>query len=415
MVKSTEAGSVVPPFLKKCYEMVDDEASDAIISWNLSNDSFVIRDTTEFSHQLLPKYFKHNNFSSFMRQLNIYGFRKIDTDHWEFANELFIRGQKHLLKNIRRRKQLQGQDKQKSSHQRDKSAGACEEIEASKLWNDVEILKTDRNALTQQLVKLRQHQETAESKLLVLRERLQGMEKNQQQMLSFLVMAMQSPEFLVQFMQPKEKNWRMAEVGKNMLERRAENGEPAASDVMIVRYQPPMDETPKPLPIPTSNSEKSLESDGMIVRYQPPMDETAKPLLMAKSNSEKSLESDFFMNIDFMKILMDGNMGSSEHQEPLILPDLPDDDILDQLLLENFADAKLDNQQAPIDSGMVMDPTVNQTQLDEPQHFELLNLEQKMPLKRMEKPYELEVESTLHGTQFEKSQHSELLTEQMGQ
>lgn len=394
----------MPPFLKKCYEMVDDEASDAIISWNLSNDSFVIRDTTEFSHQLLPKYFKHNNFSSFMRQLNIYGFRKIDTDHWEFANEGFIRGQKHLLKNIRRRKQLQGQDKQKSSHQRDKSAGACEEIEASKLWNDVEILKTDRNALTQQLVKLRQHQETAESKLLVLRERLQGMEKNQQQMLSFLVMAMQSPEFLVQFMQPKEKNWRMAEVGKNMLERRAENGEPAASDVMIVRYQPPMDETPKPLPIPTSNSEKSLESDGMIVRYQPPMDETAKPL-MAKSNSEKSLESDFFMNIDFMKILMDEDMGSSEHQEPLILPDLPDDDILDQLLLENLADAKLDNQQAPIDSGMVMDPTVNQTQLDEPQHFELLNLEQKMPLKRMEKPYELEVESTLHGTQFEKSQH----------
>lgn len=223
-------------------------------------------------------------------------------------------------------------------------------------------------------------------------------------MLSFLVMAMQSPEFLVQFMQPKEKNWRMAEVGKNMLERRAENGEPAASDVMIVRYQPPMDETPKPLPIPTSNSEKSLESDGMIVRYQPPMDETAKPL-MAKSNSEKSLESDFFMNIDFMKILMDEDMGSSEHQEPLILPDLPDDDILDQLLLENLADAKLDNQQAPIDSGMVMDPTVNQTQLDEPQHFELLNLEQKMPLKRMEKPYELEVESTLHGTQFEKSQH----------
>ena len=279
-----------------------------------------------------------------------------------------------MLKNIRRRKQLQGQDKQKSSHQRDKSAGACEEIEASKLWNDVEILKTDRNALTQQLVKLRQHQETAESKLLVLREHLQGMEKNQQQMLSFLVMAMQSPEFLVQFMQPKEKNWRMAEVGKNMLERRAENGEPAASDVMIVRYQPPM--------------------------Y-----ETAKPLLMAKSNSEKSLESDFFMNIDFMKILMDENMGSSEHQEPLILPDLPDDDILDQLLLENLADAKLDNQQAPIDSGMVMDPTVNQTQLDEPQHFELLNLEQKMPLKRMEKPYELEVESTLHGTQFEKSQH----------
>ena len=72
MVKSAEAGHIVPPFLNKCYEMVDDEASDAIISWSPTNDSFVIRDAAEFSNQLLSKYFKHSNFSSFMRQLNIY-------------------------------------------------------------------------------------------------------------------------------------------------------------------------------------------------------------------------------------------------------------------------------------------------------------------------------------------------------
>lgn len=72
MVKSAEAGSAVPPFLSKCYAMVDDEASDAIISWGSSNDSFVIWDMAEFGNQLLPKYFKHNNFASFMRQLNIY-------------------------------------------------------------------------------------------------------------------------------------------------------------------------------------------------------------------------------------------------------------------------------------------------------------------------------------------------------
>uniref|UniRef100_A0A2N9EDG6 HSF-type DNA-binding domain-containing protein n=1 Tax=Fagus sylvatica TaxID=28930 RepID=A0A2N9EDG6_FAGSY len=71
--KSAENGSdSVAPFLKKCYEMVDDEATASIISWGQTSNSFVILDMTEFSVQLLPKYFKHSNFSSFMRQLNIY-------------------------------------------------------------------------------------------------------------------------------------------------------------------------------------------------------------------------------------------------------------------------------------------------------------------------------------------------------
>lgn len=73
MVKSNDNGSnSVAPFLNKCYEMVDDESTDSIISWGQSNDSFIIWDVTEFSVQLLPKYFKHSNFSSFIRQLNIY-------------------------------------------------------------------------------------------------------------------------------------------------------------------------------------------------------------------------------------------------------------------------------------------------------------------------------------------------------
>ncbi|XP_047324722.1 heat stress transcription factor B-2b-like [Impatiens glandulifera] len=98
------ARSIPTPFLTKTYQLVEDRAIDDVISWNEDGSSFIVWNPTEFARDLLPKYFKHNNFSSFVRQLNTYGFRKLVPDRWEFSNEFFRSGEKRLLGDIQRRK-----------------------------------------------------------------------------------------------------------------------------------------------------------------------------------------------------------------------------------------------------------------------------------------------------------------------
>lgn len=62
----------VPPFLSKTFDLVDDPTLDPIISWGSTGFSFVVWDPLEFARIVLPRHFKHNNFSSFVRQLNTY-------------------------------------------------------------------------------------------------------------------------------------------------------------------------------------------------------------------------------------------------------------------------------------------------------------------------------------------------------
>ncbi|KAG7620873.1 Heat shock factor (HSF)-type DNA-binding [Arabidopsis suecica] len=251
------ANSLPPPFLSKTYDMVEDPATDAIVSWSPTNNSFIVWDPPEFSRDLLPKYFKHNNFSSFVRQLNTYGFRKVDPDRWEFANEGFLRGQKHLLKKISRRKSVQGhgssssnpQSQQLSQGQGSMAAlSSCVEVGKFGLEEEVEQLKRDKNVLMQELVKLRQQQQTTDNKLQVMVKHLQVMEQRQQQIMSFLAKAVQNPTFLSQFIQKQtDSNMHVTEANKK---RRLREDSTAATES-------------------NSHSHSLDASDGQIVKYQP--------------------------------------------------------------------------------------------------------------------------------------------------
>lgn len=189
-----------PPFLTKTYDIVDDPSTDHIVSWSTGNNSFVVWDPQAFSVTLLPRFFKHNNFSSFVRQLNTYGFRKVDPDRWEFANEMFLRGQKILLKNIRRRRANQ------QSQAMQQGVEPCVEVGQFGLDGEVDRLRRDRQVLMVELVKLRQQQQSTKTHLQEMERRLKKTEQKQQQMMNFLARAMQNPNFVQQLVQQKE--WR---------------------------------------------------------------------------------------------------------------------------------------------------------------------------------------------------------------
>ncbi|XP_071717174.1 heat stress transcription factor A-7a-like [Rutidosis leptorrhynchoides] len=188
-----------PPFLTKVYDMVDDENIDHILSWSKQGRSFVVWDPQAFSANLLPRYFKHNNFSSFIRQLNTYGFRKIDADIWEFANDAFLKGHRHILKNIKRRKPPPHPPSKQQVN------NPCVEVGQFGIDGEIERLQRDKEVLMMELVKLRQQQQTTRAHLQEMELRLQGTEKKQQKTMRFLAKAIQSPEFLQKLARHSEK------------------------------------------------------------------------------------------------------------------------------------------------------------------------------------------------------------------
>ncbi|GJU29162.1 heat stress transcription factor A-8 [Tanacetum coccineum] len=305
MVKKSLENANIAPFLLKCYEMVDDPSTDDLISWSQTNDSFIVWDESQFASQLLPNYFKHSNYASFQRQLNIYGFRKTDTDRWEFANDGFIKGQKHLLKSINRKKATQVTVQQNVIQQK---APEPEIIHVSRddadrhahLWKEVESLKTDKNMLMQELVKQRQHQESSQTKMLVLREQLKGMEKNQHQLLSFIVMAMQSPGFFAQL-------------------------SPQVPTKTIIK--PVTEDT-------TDDTETAvLPHERAIVKYQPPVE---SPAYISEDSAETGLtleEIEDILMSDTPGSTVDEGTHSTENCDSQIIHDLPNcDGMIDEFL-----------------------------------------------------------------------------------
>ncbi|CAD8195780.1 unnamed protein product [Paramecium pentaurelia] len=104
-MSKSRSQSSIPAFLQKTYDILENPQLQDIVGWNEDGSGFLVKNVIAFQDQVLPMYFKHRNFASFVRQMNMYGFHKSRSDlkENEFIHPHFKKDQKNLLKKIKRK------------------------------------------------------------------------------------------------------------------------------------------------------------------------------------------------------------------------------------------------------------------------------------------------------------------------
>uniref|UniRef100_A0A672KB49 HSF-type DNA-binding domain-containing protein n=1 Tax=Sinocyclocheilus grahami TaxID=75366 RepID=A0A672KB49_SINGR len=182
------SGSNAPAFLTKLWTLVEDPDTDPLICWSPSGNSFHVFDQSRFSKEVLPKYFKHNNMASFVRQLNMYGFRKVvhieqgglvkpEKDDTEFQHPYFIRGQEHLLENIKRKVTTVSNIKHEDLNTE----------EMSKMITDVQFIKGKQESMDSKISTLKHENEALWREVATLRQKHAQQQKVVNKLIQFLI------------------------------------------------------------------------------------------------------------------------------------------------------------------------------------------------------------------------------------
>jgi len=187
----------VPAFLAKLWKMVDNPETDDLISWSEEGTSFIIKNQPEFARSLLPYYYKHSNMASFVRQLNMYGFHKVmsvesgglkgDKDEIEFAHPYFIRGQDHLLDQIKRKVSVNT----RGSGISQQFIPSIKSEKVNEVLYEVGALKERQEDLDGKLDTMRSENEALWGEVLSLRQKHNQQQKIVNKLIQFLVALVQ--------------------------------------------------------------------------------------------------------------------------------------------------------------------------------------------------------------------------------
>lgn len=96
-----------PAFPVKLHYVLSElkrEGLDNIVSWQPHGRCFLVHDSKQFAALVLPNYFRQSKYSSFRRQLNLYGFKRLTTgqDKNGYYHERFLRGKPDLAHKVLR-------------------------------------------------------------------------------------------------------------------------------------------------------------------------------------------------------------------------------------------------------------------------------------------------------------------------
>ena len=91
-------------FPAKLHRLLEENQHERIISWQPHGLCFIVRERDEFVKDVMPRYFSQSKMPSFLRQLNLYGFRRLETglDKGGYYHRLFMRGNSQLCDQITR-------------------------------------------------------------------------------------------------------------------------------------------------------------------------------------------------------------------------------------------------------------------------------------------------------------------------
>ncbi|KAJ7684944.1 hypothetical protein DFH06DRAFT_1028126 [Mycena polygramma] len=161
----------VPAFLNKLYEMVNDAKTNNLIQWSALGDTFYVYDQERFAREVLPHWFKHQNFASFVRQLNMYGFHKIphlqqgvlkseaDAEHWNFVHPNFRRDQPDLLCLIQRKKSGNVAEDDKLESTALPAANNAQVLDIQSIVNGIAAIKRHQTTISTELSELKRNNE----------------------------------------------------------------------------------------------------------------------------------------------------------------------------------------------------------------------------------------------------------------